>query len=203
MISLEDRQQIAVAIEQARSEGARLEAACEVVGIDARTLQRWKAGDGLQNGDRRPEALHPTPAHALSQQEREQILHVANTQRFAELPPARIVPALADEGTYIASESSFHRVLRDAGQSQHRGRAKAPQKRRPPSTHVATAPCQVFCWDVTYLPATVVGRFWYLYLILDIFSRKIVGYEVVRRITRRQISPAGGGGTERNLWVNG
>ena len=128
---------------------------------------------------------------------------MANTQRFAELPPARIVPALADEGTYIASESSFHRVLRDAGQSQHRGRAKAPQKRRPPSTHVATAPCQVFCWDVTYLPATVVGRFWYLYLILDIFSRKIVGYEVVRRITRRQISPAGGGGTERNLWVNG
>jgi len=67
MISLEDRRQIAVAIEQARSEGARLEAACEVVGIG------WKGGDGLQRGDRRPEALHPAPAHARSQQEREQI----------------------------------------------------------------------------------------------------------------------------------
>ena len=178
MISLEDRQQIAVAIEQARSEGARLEAACEVAGIDVRTLQRWKAGDGLHSGDRRPEALRPTPAHALSRQEREQILQLANEPRFAELPPARIVPTLADEGTYLASESSFHRVLRDAGQNQHRGRAKAPQKRRPPSTHVATAPRQVFCWDVTYLPATIVGRFWYLYVILDIFSRKIVGYEV-------------------------
>lgn len=85
---------------------------------------------------------------------------------------------LADEGRYIASESSFHRVMRDAGQTEHRGRAKAPRKRRPPSTHVATGPRQVFCWDVTYLPAIITGVFWYLYVILDIFSRKIVGHEV-------------------------
>jgi putative transposase len=155
-----------------------LEAACEVVGIDLRTLQRWKAGAGLQGGDRRPQAVHAPPAHALSPQERDRILQVANEPRFAELPPARIVPRLADEGVYITSKSSSHRVLRKAGQNQHRGRAKAPQTRRPPSTQVATAPRQLFCWDLTYLPATVVGRFWYLYAILDIFSRKIVGYEV-------------------------
>jgi len=178
MISLEDRQQTAAAIEQARAEGARLETACEVAGIDVRTLQRWQVGEGLVSGDRRPEAVRAPPAHALTPQERQQIVTVANEPRFAELPPARIVPALADDGTYIASESSFHRVLREAGQNQHRGRAKAPQKRRPPSTHVATGPRQVFCWDVTYLPATVVGCFWYLYVILDIFSRKIVGCEV-------------------------
>jgi putative transposase len=178
MIPLEDRRLIAAAIEEARAAGARLEAACELAGIDVRTLQRWQAGEGLVNGDRRPEAVREPPAHALTPQEREQILAVVNEPRFAELPPARIVPMLADEGTYIASESSFHRVMRDAGQNQHRGRAKAPRKRRPPSTHVASGPRQVFCWDVTYLPALVTGVFWYLYVILDVFSRKIVGHEV-------------------------
>ena len=88
---------------------------------------------------------------------------------------------LADEGVYIASESSFSRVLRAQGQTRHRDRAKAPQRVRAPSTHVATAPRQVFCWDMTYLPATVVGRWFYLYLILDLYSRKIVGFEVHER----------------------
>jgi transposase InsO family protein len=100
----------------------------------------------------------------LSPQEREQILQIANEPRFAELPPARIVPMLADEGVYVASESSFSRVLRAHGQTRHRGRARAPQRVRPPSTHVATAPRQVWCWDMSYLPATVVARWFHLYL---------------------------------------
>ena len=61
------------------------------------------------------------PAHALTPQERQQLLAVANEPRFADMPPARIVPMLADEGVYLASESSFSRVLRAAGQSCHRG----------------------------------------------------------------------------------
>ena len=115
MISLEDRQSIAGLVEQAHQEGARLKAACEVAGIDTRTLQRWKSSAGLQNGDGRPQAVRPVPAHALSLQERERILQVANEPRFAALPPARIVPMLADEGVYIASEFSFSRVLRAHG----------------------------------------------------------------------------------------
>ncbi len=98
--------------------------------------------------------------------------------RFADMPPARIVPALADEGVYLASESSFQRVLRAHGQTRHRGRAKPPRASRPPTTHVATAPRQLWCWDMTYLPTEVLGRWFYLYLILDVFSRKIVGFEV-------------------------
>ena len=144
----------------------------------ARTLQRWKRCEGLERGDRRPQAVRPVPAHALSEAERGQILQIAHEPRFAELPPARIVPMRADEGVYVASESSFSRVLRAHGQTRHRGRAKAPQRLRPPSTHVATAPRQVFCWDMTYLPETVMGRWFYLYLILDLYSRKIVGFEV-------------------------
>lgn len=85
---------------------------------------------------------------------------------------------LADEGIYLASESRFHRVLRAEGQTQHRGRTKAPQATRPPTTHVATGPNQIWCWDMTYLPTQVVGRWFYLYLILDLYSRKIVGFEV-------------------------
>ena len=65
MIGLEDRRNIAQDIEVAHRSGARLDKACEVAGIDVRTLQRWKAGDGLQAGDGRPAAVRPTPAHAL------------------------------------------------------------------------------------------------------------------------------------------
>lgn len=178
MIGLEDRRSLARDIEAAHQAGARLRLACEVAGIDVRTLQRWKAHDGLDAGDGRPAAVHPTPAHALTPEEREQILRAANESRFADMPPARIVPALADEGVYIASESSFQRVLRAHGQARHRGRAKAPRKSRPPTTHVATAPRQLWCWDMTFLPAAVIGRWFYLYLILDVYSRKIVGFEV-------------------------
>jgi len=178
MIGLEDRRSLAQDIEAAHQAGARLHLACEVAGIDVRTLQRWRAGDGLARGDGRPQAVHPTPGHALSPAEREQILRVANAPRFADMPPARIVPALADEGVYLASESSFHRVLRAHGQTQHRGRAKPPRASRAPTTHVATAPRQVWCWDMTYLPAQVAGRWFFLYLIMDLYSRKIVGFEV-------------------------
>lgn len=178
MIGLEDRCNMARDIEQAHKDGARLAAACELAGISVRTLQRWKAQEGLETGDGRPQALRPTPAHALTPEERQRLLEVANEPRFAAMPPARIVPMLADEGVYLASESSFSRVLRAAGQSAHRGRAKTPRKSRAPTTHVATAAAQLWCWDLTYLPATVAGRWFYLYLILDVFSRKIVGFEV-------------------------
>lgn len=178
MIRLEDRQEMAQDIERAHRAGARLKPACELAGIDVRTLQRWKAGDGLVRGDRRPQVNHETPAHTLSDTERAKILEVANEPRFADVPPARIVPMLADEGVYLASESSFHRVLRAAGQICHRGRAKAPQASRPPTTHVASRPNEVWCWDMTFLPTGVLGTWFYLYLILDLYSRKIVGFEV-------------------------
>jgi transposase InsO family protein len=178
MIALEDRRALVDGIEQAHASGARLKPACEIVGITLRTLQRWQAEGGLELGDRRPLTTRPRPSHALSAAEREAVLSVANEARFADMPPARIVPALADEGVYLASESTFARLLRDRGQTRHRGRAKTPRPSRPPTTHVATAPRQVWCWDMTYLPAEVLGRRFYLYLILDLFSRKIVSWEV-------------------------
>ena len=178
MTAREERQRLIGLIGQAREQGARLSAACREAGITARTWQRWCDKAGQIKADARPQAARPAPAHALTPAEREQVLELANAPRFADLPPAQIVPRLADEGVYLASESTFHRVLREAGQSAHRGRAKRPQSRRPPTTHVATAPHQVWCWDVTWLPATVAGRWYYLFLIVDLYSRKVVGYEV-------------------------
>jgi transposase InsO family protein len=85
---------------------------------------------------------------------------------------------VADEGVYIGSESSFHRVLRAHGQMNRRGRAHPPRKSRPPTTHIATQPGEVWCWDMTFLPAQIHGRWFCFYMILDIYSRKIVGFEV-------------------------
>ena len=183
MTRLEDRHRLWHALEEARAGGARLASACALAGIDPRTLQRWQRGGGLWHGDRRSETHRPAPSHALTAAERARIIEGANEPRFAETPPARIVPVLADEGTSIASESSLHRVLRAAGQINRRARARPPRPSRPPSTHVATAPGQVWCWDVSFLPAQVQGRWFYLSLILlslilDLFSRKVVGFEV-------------------------
>ena len=98
--------------------------------------------------------------------------------RIAATPTARIIPALADGGFFIAGESSFHRVLRSLGQMNRTGCARAPRTSGPPRTHVATRSSEVWCWDMTFLPAQIHGRWFYLYLILDLYSRKVVGFEV-------------------------
>ena len=78
----------------------------------------------------------------------------------------------------VIGSGPLEQELRAQGQTRHRGRAKAPRKSRPPTTHVATAPRQLWCWDMTFLPTQVAGRWFFLYLILDVYSRKIVGFEV-------------------------
>ena len=176
MSELPERQRMVGDIAKAREQGARLEQACEVVGICLRTYRRWTR-PGEVKADGRPLAVRPLPANRLSDEERAQILRVCNEPRFASLPPSQIVPRLADEGRYLASESSFYRVLHAAGQQHHRGHAAAPS-RKAPTSHEATGPNQVWCWDITYLPSGIRGLYFYLYLILDLYSRKIVGWEV-------------------------
>ena len=91
MIRIEDRRSLAHDIATAHNAGARLRLACDIAGIDERTLQRWKAHAGLVKGDGRPLSVRPVPSHALSEQERTRLLDVANEARFAVVPPARIV----------------------------------------------------------------------------------------------------------------
>jgi putative transposase len=94
------------------------------------------------------------------------------------MPPCQIVPTLADEGTYIASESTFYRILHEEKMQNHRGRSQEPGKNPKPTSYCATAPNQIWTWDITYLSGAVKGMFYYLYLIIDLFSRDIVGWEV-------------------------
>jgi putative transposase len=163
-------------IDEACTAGARRARACQTLGLTLRTVQRWRAADEVRP-DGRAAAQRPIPANALSPEERAEVLATVNRPEFADRSPKQIVPLLADRGEYLASESTIYRVLRAAGQLAHRGRAQPPTRQRP-APLVATAPHQVWTWDITYLATTVRGSFFYLYLILDLFSRKIVGWEV-------------------------
>jgi putative transposase len=174
-------------IEEACHAGARLESACEVVGISARTLQRWRDEAGIREDARTAAAQERIPANRLSDAEREELLSVVNQPAFAHWPPSQIVPALADQGRYLASESSFYRVLRENDQLKARGKSRAPCHQRPPP-FVATAPNQVWSWDITYLATNVKGVFCFLYLIMDVFSRKIVGWEIYASESAEQAS---------------
>ena len=149
MIGLEDRQSLSQDVGVAHAAGARLYLACAIAGIDVRTLQSWKAHEGLAVGDGRPKAVRTLPSHALSHAERAELIRVANEPRFAAVSPARIVPMLADDGVHLASESTFSRVLLDEGQAAHRGRAKKPRAVRSPTTHVAAATGVVLGHDVS------------------------------------------------------
>ena len=164
-------------IDEACAAGARLCAACRVVGISPRTLQRWRAPGEVKADGRKTAGQQRAPANRLSEAERQRILAVANEPEFAAMPPSQIVPILADQGRYIASESSFYRVLREANQLAHRGKARPPRRYRPTPLQ-ANAANQLWSWDITYLATTVKGMFFYLYLIMDVYSRKIVGWEV-------------------------
>lgn len=168
------RAKVLALIDEALAAGARLAKACEVLGVAVRTVQRWRR-DGLE--DRRPLARRPCPANALSPQERERALELLCSPKWRDLSPKQVVPRLADEGIYLASESTLYRLLRAAKLQRHRG-ASRPAKPRAPRRHVARAPNQVWSWDITYLPTAVRGRFYYLYLGLDLYSRKVVAWQV-------------------------
>jgi putative transposase len=176
MISTSDRQKAVKLINEARENGARLEPACQELGISSRTYQRWTK-DGSVKKDQRPLIERDTPKNKLTNEERKEIIKVANSKEFADLPPSQIVPKLADQGKYIASESTFYRVLNEEKLNTHRSKSKEPVKREVP-THIATGPNQVWTWDITWLNAFIKGKFFKLYLIVDMFSRLIIAHEV-------------------------
>ena len=161
-------------IDEAVKNGARREKAVALLGLSARGVARWHAEDVGEDRRRGPAA---TPAHALTDAERKLVLDTANCPEFRNLSPRQIVPLLADRGEYIASESTFYRVLREAGQLAHRQHTR-PARRHRPKEHVARGPNEVWSWDITYLRSPVRGVFFYLYVAVDVWSRKIVGWSL-------------------------
>ncbi|MFT5339226.1 MAG: putative transposase [Cyanobium sp.] len=173
------RRKVIELIGEANAAGAGLVRACGVIGICLRTLKRWRKalmGDG-DGGDRRKGSARLV-GHRLSEEERQRILLTCNQPEYAALPPGQIVPALSDQKLFIGSESSFYRVLHQAGQCHRRGRARLPQEPRSVPRLRADGPNQVWSWDISFLPTTVRGVWLYLYLVVDVWSRKVVAWDV-------------------------
>ena len=162
-------------IDEAMTAGARQSRACECLGVSSRMLQRWRhhpsAGDDRRRGPKR------VPKNKLSEVERARVLELANCAEYRDLSPKQIVPQLADKDVYVASESSFYRILREADQLKHREPSR-PRRRHKPRAYEARGPLEVWTWDITYLRSSVRGIYYYLYLVVDIWSRKIVGWRV-------------------------
>lgn len=189
MISAPDRENAVMLIKEAVASGASLGRACKELGIDARTYYRWvklkKDTDSYE--DLRPVVEREAPANKLSAEERQAVISAVNDPKHASMPPCELVPALADEGVYIGSESTIYRILREEKMQNHRGRAEAPTRHRP-TTYSADAPNQVWMWDITYLNGPHKGMFYYLYLFTDLYDRNIVGWEVYETETAEHAS---------------
>jgi putative transposase len=162
---------IRMLIEEAVAGGARFTKACDVIGLPARTVQRWihRPVDG-RHGPRQ------SPSNKLSARERNKIVEIVTSPEFRDLSPKQIVALLADRRMYIGSESTILRVLNDAKLQHRRIRSRAPAKR--PREHVASGSWQVASWDITYLKSHVRGQFYFLYLVVDVWSRKVLGWDV-------------------------
>ena len=171
----DERVRIMTWVTEARTAGARQSKACQSIGISAKTFQRWVKPDNQQDG--RLDARHDV-SNKLTELERQRVIKVANKPEYAALSPSKIVPLLADKGEYIASESTFYRILKSEKQLQHRLPSKPVRSVNKPRALKATAPNQLYSWDITYLPTRVLGLFFYLYLVIDIYSRKVVGWQV-------------------------
>lgn len=158
-------------IEEAVGAGARHHCACKTLGLTARTLQRWVTSDS--DGRHGP---NRTAANRLTEAERQKIITTATSPEFRDKSPSQIVPLLADRKVFIGSESTIYRVLRGAKLQNRRGRARSPAHR--PREHAADGPWQLASWDITYLKSLLRGVFFYLYMVEDVWSRKILGWEV-------------------------
>ncbi len=167
-----DRARIILLIGEAVAAGCRQSQACGVINVGERTLQRWQ--ESPIDGRHGPLTA---PANKLTASERAVIVKTSTSTEFVEMSPHQIVPKLADIGVYLASESTFYRILRAEKLNAHRGQCK-PRLVVRPEPFVATKPNQLYSWDITYLQAAIRGDFYYLYLFLDIFSRKIVGWNI-------------------------
>jgi putative transposase len=176
MTDSEQRKNILTLLDEAQKSGARLVLACAQIGLSKRTNQHWREAKN-QGIDRRT-LRHHSPPNKLSESELSHLLAVANSPEYGHLPPSQIIPRLADNGLFLASESTLYRALRAAGQLTHRRLERPAQERAKPRHISVFAPDQCFTWDITYLPSWIRGQYFYLYMPVDIFSRKIVGWEV-------------------------
>jgi len=176
MNPLEQRSEIMKLYQEAKTSGARQYAICQIIGLNPKTIQRWNKPDKLQCDGRKTREF--IPQNKITEDERQKVIDTCDSSEFCEMTPNQIVPILAERGIYIASERTFYRILKEENQLTHRQKSKPKTKCNKPKALCANEPGQILTWDITYLKTTVLGHFFYLYLFIDIFSRKIVGWQI-------------------------
>ena len=182
MIPSEDRGAIVALLEEGISRGVSAKAIADLFGLATRTLRRWGLmirAQGFSPDQRKGASRHVM--HRFTEEERQQVLSTVNDPRFADLTPNQIVAILAEEGVYVGSESTIYRIMRQEGLLNHRGRSRPPREPREPPVLEATGIHQVLAWDITLVPGPVKGQFYYLYMVMDVWSRRILGVEVHER----------------------
>jgi len=170
---MEHRKQLLALLKTACADGAKQTTACQQLGLSVRTIQRWKK---QTVGDKRI-GHGRVPHNKFSDSDNEIAMSLMNSPAYSDYPPSQIVPRLADEGRYLASESTLYRLLAKENQCRHRS-ANSVKRNNKPKAVCATKPNQLYSWDITYLPSAVRGLYFFLYVFIDIFSRKIVGWQV-------------------------
>jgi putative transposase len=162
-----------VLLQEGLDAGASIKAVANLFGICSRTLKRWDIAlnaHGFSVDNRKGSLRHVV--HKFSAEERRRVIETVNDPRFADLTPAQIVAILAEERIYVGSESTFYRIMREEGLLRHRGRARQPREPRPIPILEARGIHQVLAWDITLLPGPVKGQFYYLYMVMDVWSRR-------------------------------
>lgn len=158
---------------------------CELIGLSPNTVRNWRK---QSQEDLRTTACKKNPANKITASEQEAIRDVLYSFSYADKSPHKIVPALADQGQYLCSESSMYRILREDGAIRRRTQKRKQDTPRLKPNLIATGPEQVFNWDITYLPTLVKGLYYRALLILDMYSRKIMGYRLMYQDTLKDCS---------------
>jgi putative transposase len=150
--------------------------ACRALGASAATIYRRR-----RPPERRPLGPRPRPARALSAQERETVLEVLHSERFVDCSPAQVWATLLDEGRYLCSERTMYRLLElcHGGVRERRDQLTHPAYERPEL--LAECPNELWSWDISKLLGPAKWTYHYLYVILDVFSRYVVGWTVQQR----------------------
>jgi putative transposase len=161
---------------QSLSEDVGVRKACDTLGLARASYYRWDLPDCPDSREQQ----RPVPSWALSGQERQRVLDTLHTERFVDQSPREIFATLLDEGTYLCSVSSMYRILDEKGEvKERRDQLRHPMYQVPEL--LATGPNQVWSWDITKLKGPVKWTYYYLYVLLDIFSRYVVGWMVARQ----------------------
>ena len=151
--------------------------ACLAIGVPRASVYRLRARRNTPQPESPPRS---SPARALSPQERQVVLEVLHSERFVDQAPQEVYAALLDEGQYLCSIRTMYRLLDGQKEvKERRDQLRHPSYQKPEL--LATAPNQVWSWDITKLLGPVKWSYFYLYVILDIFSRYVVGWMVASR----------------------